>query len=528
MFGLKLLMHSALTLLSYAGPGTNGDIMPPIGGELDTNNCLTGAGFSWCEELQDCVRRWETPCQDDFSDCVDCLRKQRQGQNIACPQECDNENVDCLTNEDCSNSYFCRPVTRTNDAKECYPYSKNGDSCGGYTLPMYESRCHPSLDCVHSKSSIRPSVPMIEDAPGICMPKCPSSSIRDEYGTCIESELSHPPILGISNECEECRPAPCPPPGPDCEYTPPRTDECGCSIGCGGITCHAEDPLPLCSEVMCMMYCENGHQIDENGCNLCACNEPAPLINPDEMCPIPYEECHEEYVCPKITEVTQCSEGGIVGTTTYQLSLVIRDNTNIKNVYALYGDTLTDGFPMSFPPAYQVKTNFRTNLGGIANNIIDISPNSRYDSWLTIGITDGDPDNQLASIGIDFETWDINSPLIVNNGAIFTMDPDYDLHGLTEVIIGRLTLPTQVSAIATMNVQGKLKYSEETWKQSNVHFEIIPPQRVDNSIQIPLNCEIWFDGCNTCQIRNGNIGACTRMMCFREEEPYCMRTIDGH
>ena len=116
----------------------------------------------------------------------------------------------------------------------------------------------------------------------------------------------------------------------------------------------------------------------------------------------------------------------------------------------------------------------------------------------------------------------------MNNGAVFTMDPDYDLHGITEVIIGRLTLPTQVSAIAAMNVQGKLKYSEATWKQSNVHFEITPPQRVENPIQVPMNCELWFDGCNTCQVRGGIIGACTRMMCFREERPYCMRINNGH
>ena len=31
MFGLKLLIHSAFSLLSYAGPGSNEDIMPQIG-----------------------------------------------------------------------------------------------------------------------------------------------------------------------------------------------------------------------------------------------------------------------------------------------------------------------------------------------------------------------------------------------------------------------------------------------------------------------------------------------------------------
>ena len=30
-----------------------------------------------------------------------------------------------------------------------------------------------------------------------------------------------------------------------------------------------------CSEVMCAMYCKDGFQKDENGCEICKCNEPA-------------------------------------------------------------------------------------------------------------------------------------------------------------------------------------------------------------------------------------------------------------
>ena len=49
-----------------------------------------------------------------------------------------------------------------------------------------------------------------------------------------------------------------------------------------------------------------------------------------------------------------------------------------------------------------------------------------------------------------------------------------------------------------------------------------------NGNNIPLNCDTWFDGCNTCRVSNGILGPCTRMMCFREENPYCINTIAGH
>ena len=45
------------------------------------------------------------------------------------------------------------------------------------------------------------------------------------------------------------------------------------------------------------------------------------------------------------------------------------------------------------------------------------------------------------------------------------------------------------------------------------------PHPVQNNI--PSNCATWFDGCNTCSIENGRIGACTMMMCFTQGTPEC-------
>jgi hypothetical protein len=41
--------------------------------------------------------------------------------------------------------------------------------------------------------------------------------------------------------------------------------------------------------------------------------------------------------------------------------------------------------------------------------------------------------------------------------------------------------------------------------------------------QIPATCLVWYDGCNTCQVLNGQSVGCTRRMCFTKGTPVCQR-----
>ena len=34
-----------------------------IGGDVDEGGCLIGAGYTWCEPKQKCLRTWEEPCE---------------------------------------------------------------------------------------------------------------------------------------------------------------------------------------------------------------------------------------------------------------------------------------------------------------------------------------------------------------------------------------------------------------------------------------------------------------------------------
>ena len=44
----------------------------------------------------------------------------------------------------------------------------------------------------------------------------------------------------------------------------------------------------------------------------------------------------------------------------------------------------------------------------------------------------------------------------------------------------------------------------------------------EESCQIPDNCLGWSDGCNTCNVIRGKVGACTEMMCFAQSNPECV------
>ena len=39
--------------------------------------------------------------------------------------------------------------------------------------------------------------------------------------------------------------------------------------------------------------------------------------------------------------------------------------------------------------------------------------------------------------------------------------------------------------------------------------------------ECPKNCGVWYDGCNTCQCKDGTIGGCTKMGCPTKAAPYC-------
>lgn len=124
------------------------------------------------------------------------------------------------------------------------------------------------------------------------------------------------------------------------------------------------------------------------------------------------------------TVVNTISVGGVAGYTTYQISLLMAPE--VQNIYAIYGDGPPGAAPLEFPPAYQVATPFGVNVGGANPSFFSYSPTANFDSWLTIGLTAGDTDNAVSSIGISFDAWSEQNALVSasGGGSVFWMNPD--------------------------------------------------------------------------------------------------------
>ena len=300
-----------------------------------------------------------------------------------------------------------------------------------------------------------------------------------------------------------------------------------CSIQCYGNYPSHQIIKEDCPNVLCNNYCRYGHHIDENNCHTCRCVEETP-INKDNECPVQQPSCDQyNFICPKITEITTCNEGGIDGFTTFQLSVIVKPNVDVKNIYAIYGDMDT---VMHVPRAYQSYINYGSNIGGVNPFFIDQFPDTRYDSWLTIGLNNGNFNNKLSSIGIDFNDWTETNDLETSNGAVFVMDPEEVIVPGNEYLIAQLTVRENSNPTAVLNIQGKRNGGRyvEAWSESNVRFDLISPQNANNGL-IPRNCIIWYNGCNTCMVNNGHIGPCTDMFCVTEDPVRCLRySNDGH
>ena len=179
-----------------------------------------------------------------------------------------------------------------------------------------------------------------------------------------------------------------------------------------------------------------------------------------------YENLNEyDYLCPHIDKITY-KNNNIVGYTTYEVSFELK-NLN-SNIYAIYGDQENN---MIIPEAYQLPDYQGSNIGGINPLLTQYVPDTQYDSWLTIQLTDGNPIGQVDAIGIDFSSWDENNPLIINNGAIFLDDPMEQLSNNKKYIIGHLTLRNNEDHQMIINVNGRINFNDvnsDSYTEQNI------------------------------------------------------------
>ena len=206
------------------------------------------------------------------------------------------------------------------------------------------------------------------------------------------------------------------------------------------------------SPVACINVCNNevNHLTDNNDCfDYTRCKEGYEVIKENNICSCNLKElCDYNYVCPYSKEI---KDNLMNGYTTYEISLVLKDEYKHGNIYAIYGDKEN---PMTIPPAYQIDQHVGVSVGGINPVLKNYAPESEYDSWLTIGIDNSEILGKISYIGIDFDKWDKDNGLTINNGAVFLLDPTLKLSKTNKYIIGHLTLKDTEDYKMIINAQG--------------------------------------------------------------------------
>ena len=170
-----------------------------------------------------------------------------------------------------------------------------------------------------------------------------------------------------------------------------------------------------------------------------------------------------------LTPVTIAIAGAPDGWDTYQLAVTLSGDA--ANVYTTYGTAIS---PMTLPAAYQCATPFGGNTGGTNAAFWAIANNAalgyaQFDSWLTVGITDGDATGQLGNIGIDFTAWTGDAGISVDDGAVFWMSPDDGPAAGTDAVVAQLTVTAGSAGTASMGMQGR-SVAGDDWQADNIAF----------------------------------------------------------
>ena len=120
-------------------------------------------------------------------------------------------------------------------------------------------------------------------------------------------------------------------------------------------------------------------------------------------------------------------------------------------------------------------------------------------------------------MGINFDVEYEDNGLTISDGAVFSLQPNTNNINNNEIIIGQITLQNDISKTMTINVRGKINDVHNTWAENNIIYNLQkPPSR---EINIPTNCEIWFDGCNSCLVNNNLLNVCTELECSEIKNP---------
>jgi len=240
---------------------------------------------------------------------------------------------------------------------------------------------------------------------------------------------------------QEEAPSPSPPPPPAAPPPPPTPPP----------------PPPPQKPEGCSSEC-SASDLGNNECDD-ACNSLA--------CQFDSGDCHAIYVTPQLVKLGKSVNTSYV---TYQLFV----NLTHKNttVYAMMGSQATS---LVVPPAYQVKPPLGVNMGGVGVDYLKLNNESKYDSWLTVGITGGDSGQQINSVGLSWSDWTSDKGIDDNDCGVFWMNPlkanQSASYESNPIMLGQLTVQKGYTGNVTFGLKGK-HHGNVDWRQEGLSFSL--------------------------------------------------------
>ena len=285
-------------------------------------------------------------------------------------------------------------------------------------------------------------------------------TVRSAWGKCGTELVTEPP-----------------PPPPLPSTPPPPAAICGCQDAwqSAGVSYQGCAQSPLGNWCLVRGSC-NGAHTNADGSSWIECTDdnvfpppPPPPPGPPTVGPVdpPLPSSGigaREVAAPVVTTVASGATAGVTGYTTYRLSLQLNPSRT-RNIYTIFGEV---GARLAVPAAYQAASPFGADIGGTYPQFWAMQADSQYDSWLTVGSTEGNADNALSSIGIAFDIWTTQAGIDVDDGAVFLMDPDTGPSG--SVVVAQLTVADGTDFVVTMGAQGRSPTTGDDWQDDNNVF----------------------------------------------------------
>jgi len=163
--------------------------------------------------------------------------------------------------------------------------------------------------------------------------------------------------------------------------------------------------------------------------------------------------------------VQEMNSGGASNGRTFRVYAVMPSVNHTLQV--VYGDASNPLRIESTAPFYQNQY-AAFSAAGISSVMLEVSPDARFDSWITLGYENNDG-NSMWDLGVDFSAFDNGGFIVADNGGWFLTPSDEKCNPSNDglILLGQFT--SQGTITGVLNLQG-LDADGRIWRKQGLRF----------------------------------------------------------